>query len=138
MNVHIMRKIDLYVGVPLCFLLSVLSRLILKKPTKRINKILFIELSEMGSAILADPAMRKAQRELKAELYFVIFAKNKPSLQLLNTVKDAHIFTIREDSLAHLLIDSLRFFIWTRQLRIDLRRQPVGRDRCFGNHPRHH
>lgn len=114
-----MRRIDFYIGVPLCLLLSVLGRPILKKPTKNINNILFVELSEMGSAILADPSMRKAQRELGAELYFVIFAKNKASLQLLKTVDDTHIFTIREDTLSHLLIDALRCLIWTRQQHID-------------------
>lgn len=119
MNVHLMRKIDFYVGAPLCFCLSVFSRLFLKKSTSDIKNILFIELSEMGSAILVDPAMRKAQRVLGAELYFVIFSKNKPSLQLLNTVKDDHIFTIREDSLAHLALDSLTFLRWTRQHHID-------------------
>lgn len=71
MNVHLMRKIDFYMGVPLCFLLSVFLRLFLKKPTPHIQNILFMELSEMGSAILVDPAMRKAQRVLGAELYFV-------------------------------------------------------------------
>ncbi len=119
MNVHTMRKIDAYAGVPLSFLLSVLGQLFLKKPTRAIRNVLFVELSEMGSAILVDPAMRKAQRELGANLYFVIFAKNKPSLQLLGTVDDQHIFTIREDSFLHLTLDSLKFLLWARRQAID-------------------
>lgn len=119
MNVHMMRKIDAYAGIPLCFLLSVVGQFFFKKPTRAIRNVLFIELSEMGSAILVDPAMRKAQRELGANLYFVIFAKNKPSLQLLGTVDDQHIFTIREDSFLHLTLDSLKFLLWARRQAID-------------------
>ena len=119
MNVDTVRKIDFYVGVPLCFLLSVLCRIFLKKPTQTMRKILFIELSEMGSAILVDPAMRKARRDLGAELYFVIFLTNKPSLQLLHTVTDEHIFTIREDSFVNLTIDTLKFLLWTHKQNID-------------------
>ena len=45
-----------------------------------------IELSEMGTTILAAPAMTKAREELKAELYFAIFKKNVGSLELLGDV----------------------------------------------------
>jgi ADP-heptose:LPS heptosyltransferase len=119
MNVHMMRNIDAHAGVILCFLLSLLGRFFFKKPTRAIRNVLFIELSEMGSAILADPAMRKARRELKANLYFVIFAKNKPSLQILGTVDEQHIFTIREDSFLHLTLDTLKFLLWARRQAID-------------------
>lgn len=73
----------------------------------------------MGSAILVDPAMRKLQRETGANLFFAIFQKNKPSLQLLNTVPDENIYTIRENSLLLFVIDTLKFFFWTRKRKID-------------------
>lgn len=119
MNVDLMRKIDYYFGVPLCFLTSLILKLLPRRKPCWPKKVLLVELSEMGSAILVDPAMQKLKRELDAELFFVIFQKNKPSLQLLNTVEDDHIFTIRADGLISLGIDTLRFLFWTRSQGID-------------------
>lgn len=119
MNVDLMRKIDYYAGVPLCFLISLLLKLLPRNQARPPEKVLLVELSEMGSAILVDPAMQKLKRELDAELFFVIFEKNKPSLQLLNTVADDHIFTIRAEGLFGLGIDTLRFLFWTRRRGID-------------------
>jgi ADP-heptose:LPS heptosyltransferase len=73
----------------------------------------------MGSAILVDPAMRKLQKKINTNIYFAIFKKNKPSLDLLNTVPAQNIYTIREDSIPAFIIDTLRFFLWARRKRID-------------------
>jgi ADP-heptose:LPS heptosyltransferase len=86
------------------------------KPPKN---ILFIELSEMGSAILVDPAMRKLKKETGAELYFAIFKKNKPSLDLLGTIPNENIYIIREHNLFAFIIDTFKFFFWTRKRKID-------------------
>ena len=89
MKVDTMRRIDYYVGVPLCFLGSLCQKvatLLIKRGKKDPRNVLFIELSELGSAILVDPAMRKLQKEAGANLHFAIFKKNKPSLDLLGTV----------------------------------------------------
>lgn len=121
MNVDTMRKIDYWAGIPCCFIATFLVwflGLFQARPVKP-QRLLFVELSEMGSAIIADPAMRKAQRELGAELYFVIFRKNKGSLALLNTIPDENIYTIRADGLVELVVDTLRFFFWTRKIGID-------------------
>ena len=77
-SVNTMRAIDHWVGVPLCAIASPLVALM--DATKNLfsrgledpKKLLFIELSEMGSAILVDPAMRNAQAR-GAELFFLIF-----------------------------------------------------------------
>ncbi len=121
MKVDTMRKIDHLAGVPLCFFVTLLTKLLSIfsfKKTTDVKNVLLIELSEMGSAILVDPAMRKLKSK-GASLYFVIFKKNAPSLYLLGTVPKENIFTIREDSLGSLVIDTLRFFIWTRKNKID-------------------
>jgi ADP-heptose:LPS heptosyltransferase len=122
MKVDTMRHIDYYIGVPLCFigtLLYRLCRLFVKSIRKTPHHVLFIELSEMGSAILVDPAMRKLKRETGANLYFAIFKKNKPSLELLKTVPDENIYTFRENGLLVLMQDTLKFFFWTRKRKID-------------------
>ena len=122
MKIDTMRTVDYFAGIPLCFLATLLIRSInffVKKKLQPPCKVLFIELSEMGSAILADPAMRKMQRVRHTELYFLIFKSNAASLRLLNTIPEAHIFTIRADRLLNLAVDSLRFLLWARQQRID-------------------
>lgn len=122
MNVDTMRKIDYFVGVPICFVLSLLKKLtapllFFYKP-KKINKnVLLIELSEMGSAILVDPAMRKLI-SWNYSVFFVIFKKNKVSLSLLNTIKEDNIFTIREKSFLLFIYDTLRFLIWCHKKKI--------------------
>ena len=122
MNIDLMRKVDYFAGVPLCALATPfvkLSSLFSSQNTAAPRKVLFIELSEMGSAILVDPAMRKIQTAANAELFFVIFKGNAASLRLLGTVPVANVFTIRENNLVNLAIDSLRFLLWTRKNKID-------------------
>lgn len=121
MKVDTMRKIDRYVGIPLCLLVCgwyrILETFIRPKP-KAPKQVLLVELSEMGSAILVDPAMRWL-KEKQCNLHFVIFEGNLCSLKLLNTVPPENIFTIRSDHFLWLAIDSLRFMFWCRERRID-------------------
>jgi len=117
-----MRRIDYWVGVPLCALATALLKLwwrVLPRPLQPVRRILFIELSEMGSAILADPAMRKARDRIGAKLYFVIFAENVDSLTLTTTISRSNVFTIRTSSVWRLIMDTLAFFVWTRRNAID-------------------
>jgi len=123
-SVNTMRAIDHWVGVPLCAIASPLVALmdgvknIFGGNPEAPKKLLFIELSEMGSAILVDPAMRNAQAR-GAELFFLIFKSNRASLTLLNTVRPENIFTIDSSSLVGLIKDTLRFLIVARRHRID-------------------
>jgi len=119
MKVDTMRAIDRWVGVPLCFALTLARQLVRRTQAKAPHRILFIELSEMGSTILADPAMRKAQRLFGAELFFVIFKGRAASLEFLGTVPRANVATIREDGFFALALDTLRFLIWIRRQKID-------------------
>ena len=123
-SVNTMRAIDHWVGVPLCAIVSPFIVLIdsvkniFNRGPETPKKLLFIELSEMGSAILVDPAMRNAKAR-GAELFFLIFKSNRASLTLLNTVKEENIFTIDSSSLGGLIKDTLRFLILARKHRID-------------------
>ena len=122
MNVDTMRNIDHYAGVPLAFIGTVIKKTInLFSPPAKIKpkNVLLIELSEMGSAIIVDPAMRKLKANIEGELFFVIFSKNKVSLQLLETVKEENIYTIDESSIINLAKSSLGFLSWCRKNKID-------------------
>ncbi|RUM36203.1 MAG: glycosyltransferase family 9 protein, partial [Desulfobulbus sp.] len=72
-----------------------------------------------GSTILVDPALQKAKRELGAELFFLIFAKNKGSLALTATIAPENIRTLRENNLFLLVLDTVTFFFWCRKRGID-------------------
>jgi len=120
MKLGTMRAVDFWIGVPLSFLCTQLVRLLgtPKGPAKP-ERILFIELSEMGSTIIANPALEKAKNELGAEIYFLIFERNADSIRLMPTVPEANIVTIRETSLWALATDTLRFLRWVRRAKID-------------------
>jgi len=122
MNVDTMRNIDHYAGVPLAFIGTLLQKSVeffLPPKKQKAKNTLFIELSEMGSAIIVDPAMRKLKENIEGELFFVIFSKNKVSLQLLGTVKEENIYTIDESSILSLAKSSLGFLKWCREKEID-------------------
>jgi ADP-heptose:LPS heptosyltransferase len=122
LNIDTMRWIDRRVGVPLCALVTTILKIwwrVRPQPQRPVQRILFVELSEMGSTILADPAMRKARAQLGGELYFVIFAQNAGVLALTDTISDVNITTIRTTSLWHLALDTLAFLWWTRRNAID-------------------
>jgi ADP-heptose:LPS heptosyltransferase len=63
--------------------------------------------------------MRKIKEGIDGDIYFVIFSKNKVSLQLLGTVKEENIFTIDESSLVSLIKSTIEFLKWCRVKKID-------------------
>lgn len=121
MNVDTMRRIDRMAGVPLCAVATVILWIagLFRRGARPVKRVLFVELSEMGTTILADPAMRRARDKLGAELYFVIFRKNVGSLDLLGTFPPGNVFTIRETSFFTLAWDAAAFLLWTRRKGID-------------------
>jgi len=123
-KVDTMRRVDFWVGVPLCAALTACRwlwrRIRPVRPGRRGRDLLFIELSEMGSTILADPALRRAQVLFpEARLYFLIFTANRASLDIIGTIPPERVLTIRADSFLTLTFDSLRAILAMR--RLDLR-----------------
>ncbi len=124
MRLSIMRRIDYFVGVPASFVLTLVVRLLglfrAPRAAGTPRRILFIELSEMGSTIVASTAIRRVQERYPgAEHAFAIFRKNAPSLRLLSLFDERHIFTLRDDSLLHMAADVLAFMRFCRAACID-------------------
>ena len=120
MNVDRMRQIDFWAGVPLTFLMTLYWRIRCffspPEPSSAKN-ILFIELSEMGSAVIADAALKRAGALFPdAKIYFLIFAKNRPSLDIMGTIARENMLTIRADSLMTLVVDTLALIRTMRSL----------------------
>lgn len=126
MNINLARKLDYFLGIPICFSLSLinnLKKIFTFKNTDKIipKKIMFLEFSEIGSAILAYPGMKKT-KELypKAEFYFWIFKENADGVRLLNIVEKDNIITMRSNNLLSLLLDTIRNIYRLRREKIDV------------------
>ena len=120
MKVDTMRFVDKWAGIPLTLIFSIFlwlyeKILFVKHEKPDISRTLFIELSEMGSAILVDPAMRKLRARGDSNLYFAIFLDNYESLMILETIPEDHIFKMRSDNLFHLGVDVVKFIFWCRR-----------------------
>jgi ADP-heptose:LPS heptosyltransferase len=123
MTVDTMRRIDRYAGVPICFFLSIFSLLFgwlrfSRKKAPDVSRTLFIELSEMGSTIIADPAMKKLRKQGNAKLYFAIFKENYKSLEILNTIPPENVFVMDASNFFKLTGEVIRFIFWCRRKKI--------------------
>ena len=99
MQIDALRRIDRYLGIPLCWGLSLMRRIytwIRGKPVlPRPRKVLVIKLSEMGSTVLACPALAELkQRCPDSDLYFLVFAKNAAIMEVLKLAPAENIITV--------------------------------------------
>ncbi len=120
-----MRAIDYWVGIPLVFLLTVVYRIqrfigLATSPVGRPRNILFIQLAEMGTMVVAYPSLRKA-RELypDATLHFLCFTQIRSSVEILDIIPSENIITIDAHSFLSLARDTLLFPWRARRRRID-------------------
>jgi len=125
MTPDLMRAIDYWVGIPLAFLVTLVSRLqrvigLAASPVGRPRNILFIQLAEMGTMVVAYPALRKA-RELHpdATLHFLCFTQIRSSVEMLEMIPSGNIITIDSHSGLSLARDTLRFLWRARRRGID-------------------
>ncbi len=118
-----LRRLDRLAGVPACALLTALRRVVgVFRPRARpkaIRRVLFVQLAESGSMVLADPALRELAARTGARLHCLTFAANRASLALTGTVSEAQVFVLRTDSARTLAADAWRFLGWVRRMRID-------------------
>ncbi len=121
MDLGFQRRVDRFVGVPLCRLLSILPGARDEpKHAPPPRKILVILLSEMGSLVLAQPMFERIARKYpEASVYALVFRKNKEVLDLLEAIPESNVLTLRNDSLAHLMADAVSAIRTLRRLGID-------------------
>ena len=121
-----MRAIDFWVGIPLTFFLTVVFRLkrlvgLAPSPAGRPRNILFVQLAEMGTMVVAYPALRKA-RELfpDATLHALCFEHIRGSVEMLGgIIAPENIITIDSRSVTALLRDTVRFLLSARRRGLD-------------------
>lgn len=117
-----MRVLDRWLGIPLCFGATLLRRIATTLRLARSGaapvrpqRVLCVLLSESGSMILADPAIRVLAEPSGSISYFLTFAHNRPALAISGTIAENRIFSLRTDNLLVLTVDVLR---WRRQMRV--------------------
>ncbi len=119
---------DRWVGVPLCLLLSVFDALLrrLRRNRKQSvraelpRRILFLELSEMGSAVMSYPAICRVREAFPdAELFFWVFRRNRPGVDVLDVIPGDRVIEVRDDNPAVFLVDVLRSLRTVRGKRFD-------------------
>jgi len=82
---------------------------------------MFLELSEMGSAILAYSAIEQIKRDYpQARLYFWIFEKNRDSVDILNIIPRENIITMRDQNIFLLFVDAIKNIARIRKERIEV------------------
>jgi ADP-heptose:LPS heptosyltransferase len=121
MNADRFRKIDRWAGIPLCRIVSLVpgsrARLL---DAGRVERILVIMLTEMGSLVLAEPMLRDLKRRYPvAALYALLFARNRELLELLDVIPPQNILAIDDGSVGRFLAGSLRAVRVLRRLGID-------------------
>jgi ADP-heptose:LPS heptosyltransferase len=126
MEPTVMRKIDYWLGMPLCFALTIWHKL--KKlmgvqgseGDERPRRVLFIELAEMGSTVVLYPAIQAFKRRYpEANLYFLLFENIKESLDITQVIDEQNVITIDSSSLSSLIRDTIKFIRLSRQVKID-------------------
>ncbi|MFH1888184.1 MAG: glycosyltransferase family 9 protein [Pseudomonadota bacterium] len=103
MNITLVRTIDRRVGVPATALLSLALKLFPSPAPPSagapIRNALFIELSELGSPILAYPAMmRLLEAHPGCNLHFLVFEHNRYSVDRLGLFPPDRVFTLSTES----------------------------------------
>lgn len=126
MEPNTMRWVDFWVGIPLCFFLTLVARIgrlfspDRSRPAGGPRNVLFIQLAEMGTMVVAYPSLRKAQELFpNATLHFLCFDQIRSSVEMLGLLDSDNIITIDSRSLPGLVRDTLRFFWIARRRRID-------------------
>lgn len=117
MKPNTIRIIDKWLGQPICFGLTVVRKVFPARKTKDQGPILFIKLIEQGATVLANSAIHRAVKNVGREnVYFCVFADNKPILDILDAVPQQNIFSIRQGNFLHFLIDIFGLLIKSRRV----------------------
>ncbi len=118
------RKIDVWLGKPLCFALTALRRLgsLLsgRAAPGPVKKILLIKIIEQGATVLAYRAIARAVELVGREnVYFLVFRDNRFILDLLELVPQENVLEIRTTSRTTTMMDLFRVPFRARRIGID-------------------
>ncbi len=119
-----MRRLDALPGRVLCWALTwhrrIADNLRRAGSPPPVRRILFVKLIEQGATVLAYDAIRAAvERVGRDQVFFCVFAGNREILDVMDLIPRENVLTIRSDTVAHLLADSLAVIRRARAAGID-------------------
>lgn len=123
--VSTMKWIDRHIGVPICWLLTVMRRFTHiwrpRQPTVApLKSVLYVELSEMGSMVAAYPVLAAFhQRHPDLTPYFLTFKQNRACLDVLHLVPPDNIIVIDSAGPTVFIKSLLSTLRRLRRLRLD-------------------
>jgi ADP-heptose:LPS heptosyltransferase len=121
MDIAAQRKIDRIFGSFLCRVFSLFNLAMTRsRKTPRVEKILVILLSEMGSWVHAHAMFERIERSYpQASVSVLLFKKNREIVDILNYVPASDILTIDPASIYTLFADIIRVWSDMRRIRFD-------------------
>ena len=123
MNVDSMRRIDRWCGVPMCFALTLWRRLTTsaqEHDPASPRQVLFIQTAEMGSLVLALPAVRHARDAFPGSaVHVLVFSHLAEAVSAIGLVEPERVITIDPSSLWTIARDTMRFMRESRRRGID-------------------
>lgn len=123
MNVMTMRRVDRWLGVPLCACLSLWRKLTCWNKVAgvaRPNRIAFIKFAEQGSTVLAYEALRRAVEMVgRPNVFFVAFQENRFIVDLLGVIPPENVIAIPTRGLWSAAMGGLRALARMRREKID-------------------
>ena len=123
MNVRKMMRIDRWVGVPACAMVSGWRRLTSAFERRQIGpvrSIAFIKLAEQGSTVLAQTALLDAVRRVGREnVFMVVFDDNRFIVDVLDAIPVENVVTVQSDSFLAMIPSAIAALLRLRRLRLD-------------------
>jgi ADP-heptose:LPS heptosyltransferase len=125
MSIDLMRFIDRNVGIPFCLLFSILHKFMevfkRSEQVKDPKKILFVEMSEMGSLVLCYSLFRKTKELYPgASLYFLTFKETRKAVDVLNLFPEENVITIGSRNIFDFFSSSISAVRKLRREKIDI------------------
>ena len=119
-----MRQADRWLGLPVCFALTAVRRMIdyfdYTASREPLRRILFVKLVEQGSSVLACSAIRRAVELVGREnVYFLVFEENRFILDAMGLIPPENIIAIRTDGLIRAAVEALQAIRRIRALAIN-------------------
>lgn len=117
-------SVELYLGRPLCALLTLVRRFLDLFASRRDpgppRKILFLKWIEQGATVLAHGALESAVRRVGREnVYFLVFEENRFIVDLLDVIPRENVLVLRHTSFVRFLRDCAKALLAIRRLGID-------------------
>jgi ADP-heptose:LPS heptosyltransferase len=121
MDIGLMRSVDRYLGIPLCWLTGIASRILRRRAPSpdRIRTILVMKFFGMGSILLATPFLSSLRKAFpSAKIVFVSFDGNRELLERLPYGLDVR--TVSTETATSFIRDSLSVLRFLRRAGIDV------------------